>query len=548
MNYSIQKHQCQAYNICEIPNHDVVVSNGTLHRRADLPTSILYGRSGLRVGKSFEILDKVRAVGRQSNNTTDSKLSHAMEDALPTPEVATTATQTSSSPSPPAQPQKPINTLLLDSTPLLTNTPPLSTLLSHSTTLLSTPSVIAEIRDEAARSRIDTLYLPFLTLRTPKPESIKFVREFARRTGDLGVLSRTDVEILGLAYEVECELNQGDWRLRRVPGQRRVNGAMPGKGDKEEPLAEEGEQKVEAEVVKDDLLVGAATPTPRAPWAKAMPQADVSEATERLEKTTLEEPQPHEEQQLEPREADATSLPLPQPSEPDSSSLAAEEASSSSSDDSDGWITPSNINKRKAADASGNKTTSKTPGTMQIATITGDFAMQNVLLQMNLNLLSPATCQRITNLKRTILRCHACFATSKQMERQFCDRCGKPALTRVTCTTNANGETKLHLKAKMQWNNKGNVFSIPKPVHGTANQKYKGPKHGGGGKGGWGNGLILAGDQKEYERAKQVQGRERVKDLMDEDYLPGILTGDRNAGGGRVRIGAGRTVNARKRQ
>ena len=99
----------------------------------------------------------------------------------------------------------------------------------------------------------------------------------------------------------------------------------------------------------------------------------------------------------------------------------------------------------------------------------------------------------------------------------------------------------------MQWNNKGNVFSIPKPAHGTANQKYKGPKHGGGGKGGWGNDLILAEDQKEFSRAKQAQGRERVRDLMDEDYLPGILTGDRNGAGGRVRVGAGRTVNARKR-
>jgi RNA-binding protein NOB1 len=469
-----------------------------------------------------------------------------MEDAPPQPEPASTATQNHPTPSAPAQPQKPINTLLLDSTPLLTNTPPLSTLLSHATTLLSTPSVIAEIRDEAARSRIESLYLPFLTLRTPKPESVKFVRDFARRTGDLGVLSRTDVEVLALAYEVECELNHGDWRLRRVPGQKRTNGAMPGKEEKPEQSAE-GEDQVTNEVVKDALPVEPAAPTPRAPWAKAAPEADVAEATEPLAKTTLEDSQPDEERFPESTEVDTTPSLPPQPSEADISHLIAEEEASSS-DDSDGWITPSNINKRKAADAAANNTTSKTPGTMQIATITGDFAMQNVLLQMNLNLLSPSTCQRITNLKRTILRCHACFATTKQMERQFCDRCGKPALTRVTCTTNANGETKLHLKAKMQWNNKGNVFSIPKPVHGTANQKYKGPKHGGGGKGGWGSELILAEDQKEYERAKQAQGRERVRDLMDEDYLPGILTGDRNSGAGRVRVGAGRTVNARKRQ
>jgi hypothetical protein len=39
----------------------------------------------------------------------------------------------------------------------------------------------------------------------------------------------------------------------------------------------------------------------------------------------------------------------------------------------------------------------------------------------------------------------------------------------------------------------------------------------------------------------------RERDLMDEDYLPSILTGERNKTGGRVRVGAGRNVNSRKR-
>ena len=470
-----------------------------------------------------------------------------MAEQIPRTSMASPTAPTSLITSSSSQPQKPINTILLDSTPLLTNTPPLSTLLSHTTTLLSTPSVISEIRDEAARSRIDALYLPFLTLRTPKPESIKFVRDFARRTGDLSVLSRTDVEVLGLAYEVECELNKGDWRLRRTPGQKRTNGAMPGREDKQEetPQEEAKNGHVEAGGKSAAILL---SPAPRAPWAQPVPEPGAEETTATLKKTTLEDSHPAAERFPEPAEDESTLSIQPQSSVADNESLEAEEAEEASSDDgSEGWITPSNINRRKAKDAAAANITSKTPGSMQIATITGDFAMQNVLLQMNLNLLSPATCQRITQLKRTILRCHACFTTTKQMDRQFCEKCGKPTLTRVSCSTNANGETRLHLKANMQWNNKGNIFSIPKPTHGTANHKYKGPKHGGGGKNGWGNDLILAEDQKEYLRAKQAQGRERVRDLMDEDYLPGILTGDRNAGSSRVRVGAGRTVNGRKR-
>jgi RNA-binding protein NOB1 len=43
--------------------------------------------------------------------------------------------------------------------------------------------------------------------------------------------------------------------------------------------------------------------------------------------------------------------------------------------------------------------------------ITTDFAMQNVLLQMNLNLLSPSL-QRVKHVKTFILRCHGEMFTS----------------------------------------------------------------------------------------------------------------------------------------
>jgi RNA-binding protein NOB1 len=100
----------------------------------------------------------------------------------------------------------------------------------------------------------------------------------------------------------------------------------------------------------------------------------------------------------------------------------------------------------------------------------------------------------------------------------------------------------------MQWNNRGNVFSIPKPVSGTANHKWQGPRHGGG-QDGWGSNLVLAEDQKEYVRVMASGKRTKDKDLdlMDEDYLPSILTGDRNRGGGRVKVGAGRSINSKRR-
>jgi RNA-binding protein NOB1 len=409
-----------------------------------------------------------------------------------------------------------IHTIVLDSSPLLLNTPSLSTLLAKSHALVTTPSVIAEIRDPAARSRVENLYLPFVTLRQPKPESVKFVRDFAGKTGDAAVLSHTDIEVLALAYDLECERNGGDWRLRRVPGQKRVNGSPPTKAE---------QAKLEHKPAEDQ------------PAEDLQNTGGVERVTQHLQDATL-------------GKEDVPSIPSSTIERPAYETHTADEAeehqSHLSESDSEGWITPSNIKKHQAKDESSSVSTKSESKTLQVATMTGDYAMQNVLLQVNLNLLSPATCKRIAHLKQTILRCHGCFFTTKEMNKQFCPRCGKPTLTRVSCTTNDKGEVKLHLKANMQWNNKGNVFSIPKPVSGTSNQKWQGSRHGGG-QGGWGNELVLAEDQKEYVRAMTSGKRTKDKDLMDEDYLPSILTGDRNKGGGRVKVGAGRNINSRRR-
>ena len=423
----------------------------------------------------------------------------------------------------PAEPVKPVHTIVLDAGPLIKNIPPVSTLLAQSHALFTTPAVISEIRDPVARNRVETMYLPFVTQRSPKPSSLAFVAEFARKTGDRAVLSRTDMEVIALAYDLECERNEGDWRLRKTPGQKGINGMPPAPKDKEEGK-EDKEAAGEANAVSDDKAV--------------------EEVTADLQKTELEDKMETPEEEA-PKNAEQRSDGDAAVEEGQGEEEVEEEVDESDSD-ADGWITPSNIKKRQAKDAALAGVSSE-PKTMQVATVTTDFAMQNVLLQINLNLLSTSTLQRIRHLRSYILRCHGCFFTTKEMNKQFCPRCGQPTLTRVACSTSANGEFKLHLKKNMQWNTRGNRYSVPKPVAGNSTGKWKGQ---GGGKGGWGTELILAEDQKEYVRAVSNEKRaaKKERDLMDQDYLPGILTGERMRMGGRVKVGAGRTVNSRKRR
>ncbi|MCJ1316020.1 Nin1 binding protein [Xylographa vitiligo] len=438
-----------------------------------------------------------------------------------------------------------VHSIILDSSPLLLNEPSISTLLAKSEKIYTIPQVITEIRDKDARARLDATVLPFLTIRSPRPASVTVIMDFAGRTGDLAVLSNPDIHVIALAYELECELNHGDWRLRKVPGQKRLNGPPPA---------------IVPEIVPD---------YPTAIPANQNLLPNTAEPLQSSRQLILNGPHDRplkEESDVEPSslilgsdssnisflEATTEDLHLhtwedgvvPESLVDDVQPLEGTSRSEADESDSEGWITPSNIKKLQVGDRHSDPSTASERGKMQVTTITNDFAMQNVLLQMNLNLLSTSML-RVRQLKAHILRCHACFERTKDMTKQFCPRCGKPTLTRVSCSTNTNGEFQIHLKKNIQWNHRGDRYSIPKPVSSNSNGKVGTGK--GGGKGGWGQELILAEDQKEYQRAISGQNRKKERNLMDDDFLPGILTGERNRARGKPKIGAGRNVNTKKR-
>ncbi|KAF4556546.1 20S-pre-rRNA D-site endonuclease nob1-like protein [Elsinoe fawcettii] len=446
--------------------------------------------------------------------------------------------------------EKPIHTIILDTGPIIRNHPTVSSLLAQSEEIITVPSIISEIKDAVTRARVETTLIPFLKIRAPTEDSLKFVSDFARKTGDAAVLSRVDLQIAALAYEVECERNGGDWRLRRVPGQKRVNGSPPKEDDATSGEDVNGEVEsatptAESLDISTEAEVSAASPdgpTNTAPVATETQNADSTATAEGSEAT--EESAVKAEADLSSDLANTSLQPKVEEPAADSAQPTPHDSASADEDESsDGgeWITPSNLKKKLAT--SSTSTTTPPPAKMQVATLTTDNALQNLLLQINLNLLSPSL-SRISQIRTTLLRCHACFLLHRQSDIQFCQRCGKPTLTRVTVTTSSSGEVKVHLKRNMQWSSRGEKYSIPKPVHGSANGRIKG-----GGKNGWGNGLVLAEDQKEFQRHEERRRREEKRGGagMDEDYLPGILTGRREKQGGRMKVGAGRDVNSRKR-
>lgn len=353
-----------------------------------------------------------------------------------------------------------------------------------------------------------------------------------------------------MSYELEIERNGGEWRIRKDPSQRGLNGKPPAKEESAAEAETQGdgvEQKLQnltiGEQVQEDVAQAPVDDKAQNPAAEVAPQEQSSH-----EQTAQVDAQDQETQQA-------------------GSGDATEEApADDEDDDSDGWITPANLKKHQAKDTQVSGSSEAIQETLQAALLTSDFAMQNVALRINLKYVHPLTCtmarmirtysshslvspsnlSRIKQLKTWVLRCYGCFNVTRQMNKQFCPKCGQATLTRTSSSTDSHGNMRLHLKKNFQYNKRGNVYSVPKPIHGTASGKMNNVQ--GGGKNHWGKDLILAEDQKEYQKKTAEDRRQRQKDLMDEDYLPNLITGERSGGHGRIRVGAGKNVNSKKRR
>ncbi|KAL9586111.1 MAG: hypothetical protein Q9203_003970, partial [Teloschistes exilis] len=309
---------------------------------------------------------------------------------------------------------------------MLRNDPPISSLLAKAGRLVTVAAVISEVRDATARSRVEATWKPFLDILSPSSQSLKIVSDVARKTGDFAVLSRPDLDILALTYELELQRN-GSSNIRTVPGQKleKEGSAIKGKestGALKPKNREDKNSEPSVGITSDRTQSGVPVHEVTDVSISTLDSTDLSDAA-----ASLQISNDARQESLEP---------IPDSASADASDTILRPEVDSDSD-AEGWITPSNIQKHQAKDAHSSTTLPVSlEQPLDVACVTTDFAMQNVLLTMNLSLLNPSL-HRVRNIKTFILRCHACFSTTKEMTKQFCPRCGKPTLTRVSCSTNA---------------------------------------------------------------------------------------------------------------
>ncbi|GAB1519537.1 20S-pre-rRNA D-site endonuclease nob1 [Rhizoctonia solani] len=430
-----------------------------------------------------------------------------------------------------ATPTPNVGTLVLDAGPLLSLTP----LRGLASRYVTVPQVIAELKDPRVREHLERLELTSgikLEVLNPDATSLAKVTAFSKKTGDYSVLSAADLRIVALTCSLHEKVTQPDATLD-------AQAATTSEASAESNLTEPR---------STDMAHG---------------EPDSPENTNRAEEpqSTIDRSESTDEEAPEferlPLDAEVDTHPNTKPNEQVPALPLYEDPPSE--DDGEGeWITPENVSKHKSravqsyssADNKQNeKKTNKvvSPTKMDVACMTADYAMQNVLLQMGLNLVGTEG-RRVASVKSWVLRCHACF---KDNTKKFCPTCGNATLLRTSVTTTGPGADgseptfQVHLKKNFQFKNRGTKYSIPSPKPGAA-------------KGGAGStNIILREDQVEFQKGvhqeavRQRKEQKRVDRALaggkgtgmswdDPDWIPEILTGTRRPGGGLPTIGHGR--------
>ncbi|CAL8243191.1 unnamed protein product [Lota lota] len=339
------------------------------------------------------------------------------------------------------------------------------------TTIYTLKDVVEEIRDKATRRSLS--FLPYqLNFKEPYPEHIRFVTEFSKKTGDYPSLSATDIKVLALTYQLELE-QVGSDHLKKEPDVK--------------VHVQNTQRHPEAPVNVAGFHFPSKTPAfPQTVihvedgefnsfqfWRNPLPciESDLLELLVKQGRELSEEEEMEEDEDGEEEEDE---------------------------DDGEGWITPSNL--KQVQLESGDWTA---PADVKVGCLTTDFAMQNVLIQIGLHVLS-VNGMLIKQARNYILRCHACFKTTTNMTKAFCPHCGNKTLKKIAVTVNEDGSTQMHFSRNPKvLNPKGLKYALPLP---------KGGKHA--------NNPHLVEDQRFPQQRLSRKARQKTN-VFDPDYVSG---------------------------
>ncbi|XP_035991667.1 RNA-binding protein NOB1 [Fundulus heteroclitus] len=400
--------------------------------------------------------------------------------------------------------------------------------------------VLDEIRDRATRRSL--AFLPYqLTFKEPHPEHIRTVTEFSKKTGDYPSLSATDIKVLALTYQLELE-HVGSQHLKtepqlkvniqstqrhpeapvniagfHLPSKRSAEAQNPGPTQTDTDRSGQSDRFNSFQFWRDPLpciqkdLLDLLGPTESVKTDRRQTDTQASCETAELFNSFQfwRDPLPSIDDDLlalldvggaSPSTAEGAgpAAAEDQSDDEDKENEPNEEEEEEEEGGSGGWITPSNIRQVKMQSADWTEAAD-----VRVGCLTTDFAMQNVLIQMGLHVLS-VNGLVIKQARNYVLRCHACFKTTSNMNKFFCPHCGNPTLKKLAVTIGADGGVLMHFsKNPKVLNPRGQRHSLPLP---------RGGKHA--------SNPQLVEDQRFPQQRLSRKARQKT-DVFDPDYLAG---------------------------
>jgi len=426
--------------------------------------------------------------------------------------------------------------------------------------------VLSEVRDKKARRALETL--PFeLKVKEPSETALAAVVAFAKETGDLGVLSATDLRVMALTLMLHKEMH-GLKGLRKHPKRPRQGNDFEEKKDADvyasdedfgyssaraEKMGNLGSEGNEQQGASSAPINSSANAKEGVSWAAAIRKttvetsAEVKSIAEKTEGNDFDAPYPKDmwdaddfvgpswdneepedeewpsldevtSENVKEREAflkDQEELEcMIRPVEHEMKSrrdVNQEQTKDESSNvnekygqqreqiveptakpqttsrilgisgisvdsgelDDEGWITPANLRDVGVFDsfnAVGNVSNKDVAPSKaaydkekaKVACVTTDFAMQNVMMQMQLRLVTLEG-RAVTSIRRFVLKCDSCKAICRKLNKKFCPACGNATLARLSFSICPDGEFRYHYKKNRQVNTRGMRYSLPKP-------------------------------------------------------------------------------------
>merc|ERR1712087_131480 len=123
------------------------------------------------------------------------------------------------------------------------------------------------------------------------------------------------------------------------------------------------------------------------------------------------------------------------------------------------WITPENVLQQEFEMWGRFKEKEKKVWS-SVACITTDYAMQNIMLQMGLRLMT-INGFNIRKIRYYIMKCHSCFRTTQNMSKQFCPFCGNLTLLKCSLFVKEDGSVFYRYPKWKMYNYRGENRPIP---------------------------------------------------------------------------------------